>query len=77
MRFESLHLKAFGGFTDHLIRFADEPHQFHIIHGANESGKSTSLRAITACCTDLILAPLTITCTRCRRCGLAERWSIN
>ncbi|MGB7344408.1 MAG: AAA family ATPase [Pirellulaceae bacterium] len=46
MIIERLDLKAFGGFTDFSLDLSAGPHRFHIVHGANESGKSTSLRAI-------------------------------
>ncbi len=47
MRFSSLNLKAFGLFTDYEVTFPDS-NNFYIIHGSNEAGKSTVLRAITA-----------------------------
>lgn len=43
-----LDLKAFGCFTDVSLDLSADPHRFHLIYGPNESGKSTSLRAITA-----------------------------
>ena len=51
MRIERLDLTAFGKFTDSVIDFsvssAAEPvRRFHLVVGPNESGKSTSLRAI-------------------------------
>ncbi len=48
MRIERLDLKAFGGFTDRQLDLSAGPHRFHLIVGPNESGKSTTLRAITA-----------------------------
>lgn len=48
MILERLDLKAFGKFTDCSLDFAAAPYRFHIVYGANESGKSTSLRAITS-----------------------------
>ena len=48
MYFESLHLKAFGGFTDRQLDLSAGPNRFHIVYGANESGKSTTLRAVTS-----------------------------
>ncbi len=47
MRIETLRLSAFGGFTDKELRFAGPEHRLHLIHGPNEAGKSTILRAIT------------------------------
>ena len=48
MIIERLDLKAFGKFTDVSIDLSAGPRRFHIVYGANESGKSTSLRAITS-----------------------------
>ncbi|MCC9601052.1 AAA family ATPase [Stieleria sp. JC731] len=48
MYIEKLDLLAFGSFTDHEINLSAGPHQFHVVYGPNESGKSTCLRAITA-----------------------------
>lgn len=48
MIIERLDLKAFGRFTDTSIQLPDGPRRLHIIYGPNESGKSTSLRAITS-----------------------------
>lgn len=48
MRIERFDLKAFGRFSDASIDFGDEPGRLHVVYGPNESGKSTSLRAITA-----------------------------
>lgn len=47
MRFERLHLKAFGAFTDRVIDFSGGKEGLHLVHGPNEAGKSTALRAIT------------------------------
>lgn len=46
MRFERLHLSAFGHFTDHVLEFGDGSPDFHLLLGANEAGKSTTLAAI-------------------------------
>ncbi len=43
-----LDLKAFGRFTDVSLDLSAGPRRFHLIYGPNESGKSTSLRAITS-----------------------------
>lgn len=49
MRFERLHLQAFGPFTDETLDLSGgAPGGLHVIYGANEAGKSTSLRAVTA-----------------------------
>ena len=47
MRIQQLHLSAFGTFTDKHLDFS-QPQGLHIIYGANESGKSTTLRALLA-----------------------------
>jgi uncharacterized protein YhaN len=46
MRFERLHLSAFGHFTDRVLEFGDGTPDFHLIFGPNEAGKSTTLAAI-------------------------------
>ncbi len=46
MRLRSLHLLRFGNFTDHTLDFGDSLGKLQIVYGANESGKSTTLRAI-------------------------------
>ena len=46
MRIDALHLIAFGAFTNALIDLSRGSHGLHIIYGPNESGKSTSLRAL-------------------------------
>lgn len=43
-----LDLTAFGRFTDVTIDLSAGPKRFHVIYGPNESGKTTSLRAITS-----------------------------
>ncbi len=48
MRFLSLHLTAFGPFTDLHLDLSAGHHGLHIIHGPNEAGKSASLRALAA-----------------------------
>ncbi len=48
MIIERLDLKAFGRFTDVSLDLSAGPRRFHLIYGANESGKSTSLRTITS-----------------------------
>ena len=45
MRFERLHIPAFGPFTNLDIRFPLLGTDLHIIYGANEAGKSSLLRA--------------------------------
>lgn len=46
MRIDSLHLLAFGAFTNSVIDLSRGSAGLHIIYGPNESGKSTSLRAL-------------------------------
>ena len=46
MIIERLDLVAFGHFTDDVIDLSGGPVRFHLVYGPNESGKSTSLRAI-------------------------------
>jgi uncharacterized protein YhaN len=48
MRFKSLELLAFGGFSGETLRFGTTPGPIDIVYGDNEAGKSTSLRAISA-----------------------------
>ena len=48
MRLKRLELKAFGPFTDRMLRFDTEDPGLHIIFGPNEAGKSSSLRALKA-----------------------------
>jgi len=43
---ERLDLIAFGHLTDVSFDLSAGPHRFHVVYGPNESGKSTSLRAI-------------------------------
>lgn len=46
MRFQRLHIPAFGPFTDLEIKFPTKDRDLHVIYGANEAGKSSLLRAI-------------------------------
>ena len=48
MRLRQLHLDRFGHFTDHTFDFdkAKGSSDFHIIHGRNESGKTTAKEAV-------------------------------
>lgn len=48
MRLIRLDLKAFGPFTDRTLEFTTKEPGLHLIFGANEAGKSTSLRALKA-----------------------------
>jgi uncharacterized protein YhaN len=48
VRIERIDLKAFGRFTDATLDFGASDGCVHVVFGPNESGKSTSLRAITA-----------------------------
>src|SRR5690606_36881404 len=48
VRFDKLHLRAFGPFTDEVLDLrGGAPGGLHVIYGPNEAGKSTSLRAVT------------------------------
>jgi uncharacterized protein YhaN len=47
VRILSLHLTAFGPFTDATLSFP-EGNGLHIVYGPNEAGKSTALRALKA-----------------------------
>jgi chromosome segregation protein len=47
MRISELNLLAYGKFTDHKLAFPKATHDFHVIIGPNEAGKSTVRRAIT------------------------------
>ncbi|MEZ5653109.1 MAG: AAA family ATPase [Burkholderiaceae bacterium] len=43
-----LYLRAFGAFRDRELEFSPAgDHDFHLIYGPNEAGKSTTLRAVT------------------------------
>ena len=48
MRFERLHLKAYGPFQDAVLRLDAPAAGLQVIYGPNERGKSTALRAIGA-----------------------------
>lgn len=47
MIIERLDLIAYGRFNKRSLDLSSGPRRFHLIYGANESGKSTSLRAIS------------------------------
>lgn len=46
MRLLKLRLPAFGHFTDLEVNFEHPRYGFHLVYGANEAGKSTTLRAV-------------------------------
>lgn len=46
MRIQSLHLLAFGHFTNRVVDLSRGKEGLHLIYGPNESGKSSSLRAL-------------------------------
>ncbi|NCD26210.1 MAG: hypothetical protein EOL86_11560, partial [Deltaproteobacteria bacterium] len=48
MKIERLELKAFGPFTDRVLDFSSDLPGLHVVHGRNEAGKSSSLRALHA-----------------------------
>lgn len=47
MRLLKLHLKAFGPFTDRSLDFGTAAQGLVLVHGPNEAGKSSTLRAIS------------------------------
>ena len=46
MRFESIHLPAYGPFTDAYLDLREGTGRREIVYGPNEAGKSSLLRAI-------------------------------
>lgn len=48
MRLLELYLKAFGPFTERRLDLSGGSEGLHLIHGRNEAGKSTALRALKA-----------------------------
>jgi len=46
MRFQRLHIPAFGPFTNRDWSFTSTGHDLHVFYGENEAGKSSLLRAI-------------------------------
>ncbi|MDB5733138.1 MAG: hypothetical protein JWQ03_3033, partial [Variovorax sp.] len=46
MRLRQLYLSAFGPFTDKVLDFSQDGHSLFLVHGPNEAGKSSTLRAI-------------------------------
>ena len=48
MKLSSIHLKAFGPFTDHVVDFGGPSKSLVLVYGPNEAGKSAMLRAIEA-----------------------------
>ncbi len=47
MRFAKLSLEKYGHFEDRVIEFRSSASDLHLIYGANEAGKSTSMAAVT------------------------------
>jgi uncharacterized protein YhaN len=47
VRISRLHLSAYGHFTNYSLDFGSEP-GLHLIYGDNETGKSTTLRALSS-----------------------------
>lgn len=47
MRFAKLSLEKYGHFEDRILEFRSGPSDLHLIYGANEAGKSTSMDAVT------------------------------
>jgi uncharacterized protein YhaN len=48
MRIKRLELKAFGPFSDRTLDFSSDLPGLHVVYGPNETGKSSSLRALQA-----------------------------
>lgn len=48
MKIKRLELKAFGPFTDRVLDFSSDLPGLHVVHGPNEAGKSSSMRALHA-----------------------------
>jgi uncharacterized protein YhaN len=48
VKIETLTVDAYGPFTGLTLRLGDAPGRVHIVHGLNEAGKTSLLRAITA-----------------------------
>ena len=46
MRFDTIHIPAFGPFSDFSRDFVKNGHDIHLVYGANEAGKSSLLRGI-------------------------------
>lgn len=47
MRFAKLNLEKYGHFEDRVLEFRSGSTDLHLIYGANEAGKSTSMAAVT------------------------------
>lgn len=47
MRFAKLNLEKYGHFEDRVLEFRSGASDLHLIYGANEAGKSTSMAAVT------------------------------
>lgn len=47
MRFANLSLERYGHFEDCTLSFRNGQPDLHIIYGANEAGKTTSLAAVS------------------------------
>ncbi|CAN7234284.1 AAA family ATPase [Rhizobacter sp. LjRoot28] len=48
MRLVELHLKAFGPFTDQVLPLGNADQRLVLVHGLNEAGKSSAMRAMKA-----------------------------
>lgn len=46
MKILTLNLEAFGPFTDQVLDLSAGSHGLHLIHGRNEAGKTSALRAV-------------------------------
>ena len=47
MRLLRLHLLAFGPFTGQVLDFGEAGQRLVLVHGPNEAGKSSALRAVS------------------------------
>lgn len=63
MRFQRLHIPAFGPFTNLELSFPSAENDFHVIYGGNEAGKSSLLRAIRDLYLVFTVNPPTTSCT--------------
>src|SRR5262245_49243955 len=48
MRISRLQIERFGPFENIALDFSSLPHGLHVIHGPNDAGKSSFLRAVSA-----------------------------
>jgi uncharacterized protein YhaN len=58
MRFAKLTLERYGRFEGCELNFRGGSPDLHIVYGANEAGKTTSLSAVSDCCSACRTIPL-------------------